>query len=165
MPQSPRVTRENKPTISINLLCGILLIRLKLFRGLQSGKCWKLVMEDPWPVLGFSFMPSHCRKPPHVSCQVPVAPGRQQGDARPRGLCVEAANTLPAFPFFTSERFSSCSVSGGLPGGVFLPWGSCRTPLQGRWGYSSGPAGPVEPRGAPLLAGLDGLVSLTVEMF
>lgn len=74
MPRSPKVTQENKPIISINLLHGVLLIRLKLFRDLRSGKYWKLVMEDPWPLLGFSFIPSCCSEPRHVSCQVLMAP-------------------------------------------------------------------------------------------
>ena len=82
----------------------------------------------------------------------------------PTGFLLRVQIPSLYFPFFTSECFSSCSMSGRLLGG-FLPRGSCRTPLQGRWGCSSSPGGLVEPRGAPLLAGLDGLVSLKVEMF
>lgn len=124
MPRRPKVTQENKPIISINLLRGILLIRLKLFGGLQSGKCWKLEREDPWLVLGFS----RGSEPWHVSCRVPVAPGQERGDARPHRVCVEAANTLPAFSLF-------------LPVSVSVP-----VPCQeGCWEVSchGGPAGPL----------------------
>lgn len=82
----------------------------------------------------------------------------------PTGFALRVQIRSLHFPNFTSKCFSSCSMSGGLLGG-FLPWGSCRTPSQGRWSCSSSPGGLLEPRGAPLLTGLDGLVSLKVEMF
>lgn len=164
MPQSPKVTRENKPIISINSLCEILLICLELLRGLQSGKCWKLVMEDPWSLLGFSFTPSCCRDPcvcPAKPLWLPAGSGAMPG---PTGFVLRVQIPSLHLPVFTSKCFSSYSMSGGLLEG-FLPWGSLRTPLQGWWGCSSSPRGPVEPQGAPLLTGLDGLVSLKVEMF
>lgn len=58
------------------------------------------MMEDPWPLLGFSFIPSHCSEPQHVSFPVPVAPSQDQGDTRPQRVCVEGANTFPAFSLF-----------------------------------------------------------------
>lgn len=113
-----------------------------MFRGLQSGKCLKSVAEEPWPLLGLSFTPSHCSQTQHMSCQVPVAPDGRGAILSCVGLCQECTypHTLPAFSLF-------------FPMSVSVP-----VPRQeGCWEVSchEGPAGP--------LSRADGAVALVLE--
>lgn len=104
----------------------------------------KSVTEESWPVLGLSFIPSHCTEPQHVSCPVPVAAAGT--GTMPSSMGTHTHKPSLHFPFFPrsvpvpvpcQEGCGEVSCPRGPPGPLSRAGGAVALVLEGQWSPGS----------------------------